>query len=149
VLPVRLRISGPAPNDLAARVRALGFTPVGLEDHGDYVVVEGDIRLDRAALFGNESDETAPSKVPYSLTYRYYTNQIVSRFYVKQVVVNLSGLAGLSDGATAARNAIADYNAPGSLVHMSESSPGDISFSTLYQFSPVNDTTVGQVTWPL
>ena len=140
------RVSGPAPDDLAARIRALGFNPAGFEDHGDYVVVEGDIVLKKEALFGSEPDAAAPNKIPNRPTYQYYTNQIVSRSYVKQIVVNLSGLSGISDWATAARNAIADYNAAGSLIHMSEGSPGDISFSTVYQFTDPNQ--VGQATWP-
>ena len=94
-----------------------------MEDHGDYVVVEGDIRLEKAALVSSTPSSPAYGKgVPNHPTYQYYTNTIVSANYVTNIVVNLNNIAGVSDWANAARNAMADYITSGSTVHMSEGS---------------------------
>lgn len=123
--------TGPATNDLASRVIALGFSSKGMQDHGDYVVVEGDIRLDKAPLLNSApSNPTYGKGVPNRPTYQYNTNAIVSRSYVTHIVVDLTNIASVSDWANAARNAMADYNSSGSAIHMSEGSPGDITFSS-------------------
>ena len=141
------RATGPETDDLARRVAELGFSTKGMEDNGDYVVVEGDIRLNKAALL-NAPRSTPPSakRVPGPPAFQYYTNALVSQTYVTQIVVDLTNIQGVSDWADAARSAIADYNAAGSAVHMSEGSPGDITFSSVTSFP--NPYGIAQASFP-
>jgi hypothetical protein len=144
------RATAPSTDDLANRVTALGFSSKGMEDHGDYVVVEGDIMLEKSSLFSAAPiNPTDGKSAPNRPTYQYYTNALVSDNYVRNIVVDLTGIAGASNWADAARNAIADYNASGSAIHMSEGSPGDITFSSVYQFSPGDDSTIARASWPV
>ena len=126
----------PTARDLATRVRALGFDSEGMEEQGDYVVVEGDIRLSKASLLRQRNGKMeSPGRFPQSPKYQYYANQGVSATNVRQIVVDLSNIATLSSWADAVRAAMADYNSSGSAVHMSEGSPGDITFSYVSSFS--------------
>ena len=116
-----------ATSSLDQRVRSLGFDPNGMEDHGAYVVVEGDIRLDKESLLlAPALEENARLTAPSQPSFQYNTTHIVSGTNVGQITVDLSAIEGVSDWAQAARNAIADYNATGTRIQMMEASPGDI-----------------------
>lgn len=139
------RITGPPDDDLTSRVKALGFSVIGMEDHGSYVVVEGDIRLEKAILLqGLGSTDPSPGKqAPKGAAYQYRTNQTVSQAYVQQITVDLTNINAVSDWATAARTVISGYNASGSRIQMSEASPGDITFHTVSSAS-----WIGLASWP-
>lgn len=130
------RSTGPADH-LAARVIALGFSTEGMQDRGTYVVVEGDIRLDKASLFPTPVIPSSGTRSPRSPVFQYHTTTLVSDIYVRQITVDLTNINAISNWAAAARTAIAAYNASGSAVHMSEASPGDITFSSV-QTLPFN-----------
>jgi len=139
------RIGVPARDELMQRVSALGFSTQGVRDYGDYVVVEGDIRLEKADLLTLASNAAQGKRAPDQPNYQYNTNQVVSQTYVKQIKVNLSSVSGVSDWATAARNAMADYNASGSAVHMTEGTPADITFSSV---SSLGGGVIAQASFP-
>lgn len=133
---------------LAEQVRALGFDPSGMRDGGAYVVVEGDIQLDKADLATalGQGASVAPrgSKKP---TTQYATNGLVSKVYVNQITVDLSNIGSASNWADAVRSAMSDYNGSGSTIHMSEATPGDITFSSVSVID--SDTnTIAKATWP-
>jgi hypothetical protein len=133
-----------ASNDLVRRVQALGFSAEGMREYPDYVVVEGDVRFEKADLLSAPADGSGKN-APARPSYQYNTNQIVSGTYVRQIKVNLSNISGVSDWATAARNAMADYNASGSAVYMSEGSPADITFSSV---ASLGGGTIAQASFP-
>lgn len=137
-------------DDLRARVAALGFGTAGMQDHGDYVVVEGDIVLNKAALLGGAgkakpTTTSIGSLVPGAPRQQWGTTQLVSNTYVRQITVDLSQLSGEPNWTQAARNAMADYNALNTAVHISEASSADI---TMYMISSFDDGTVAQASWP-
>lgn len=144
--------SAVAPKDedaLAARVAALGFHVAGMQDHGDYVVVEGDIRLNKAALLGRELPDHPLSTwegplTPGALRLQWGTTQLVGGNYVRQITVDLSQLTE-SGWAQAARNAIADYNTLNTAVHLSESTGADIVVSMVPSLDP---GTIAQASFP-
>jgi Dual-action HEIGH metallo-peptidase len=141
------RGTGPATNNLASRVIALGFSSKGMEDHGGYVVVEGDIRLDKGALLNSSSSKQPNGKEPpRTPNYQYSTDVTVSQTYVEHITVDLSNIASVSDWANAARNAMTDYSSSsGSAVRMIEQSPGDITFSSV---GTLGDGVVSQASFP-
>src|ERR1700741_1378442 len=142
------RTTEPLTNDLKKEVIALGFRTAGMEDHGDYLVVEGDIRLDKAALSRRAQPQPSASggRYPSRPAFQYSTTALVSDANVAQIKLDLSGISGVSDWAQAVRNAIADYNAAGSEVHMSEGTPADITYSSIAQFG--DPDVIAQASWP-
>jgi hypothetical protein len=118
-----------------------------MEEQGDYVVVEGDIRLSKASLFRQRNNKAElPSLLRGVPKYQYYTDQVVSDTNVRQIVIDLSNIASVSDWADAVRSAMAEYNSSGSAVHMSEGSPGDITFSSISSFP--NTNTIARADFP-
>ena len=112
---------------LARQVAALGFRADMIEDHGDFVLVEGDIYLSKAQLRGvplvNADDPLRPS-------FQYRTTNLVTSANVRDIVVDVSGLASQPGWQTAARAALGHWSGTGSNVQMVEGSPADISVAT-------------------
>jgi hypothetical protein len=114
--------------DLAAAVEALGFRGDMIEDHGSYLLVEGDIYLPKAQLRAARPPRSAD---PLQPRFQYTTNNLVSSPKVQQIVVDVSGLSSQTAWQSAARDAIAYWSGiSGSYVKMVEGSPADITFST-------------------
>jgi len=121
------------PEDVRAMVEAMGFRGDMVQDFGDYVVVEGDIRIGKAELRANlrPGGKAGPR-------YQYRTTNLVSSPKVHQIVVDVSGLSSVSAWQTAARDAMAQWNAiSGSYVKMVEGSSADITMGTTCTSSSV------------
>jgi len=109
---------------LVEAVRAMGLRTDMIEDHGDFLLVEGDIYLPKAELRRRSSD-------PLNPRFQYTTNNIVSNAKIYQIVVDLSGLSSQTAWQTAARDAISHWSGISNThVKMVEGSPGDITVST-------------------
>src|SRR4051812_34662214 len=93
------RITSPPVDEIAARVTALGFSAVGMLDYVTYVVVEGDIRLKKAALLG--TPDPTGKQPPRRPRLQYSTDQTVSQVYVEQITVNLTNINAVSNWASA------------------------------------------------
>jgi hypothetical protein len=121
--------TGAAPaseHPLARQVAALGFRADMIEDHDDYVLVEGDIYLLKAQL-----RMAGPSSDPLQPRFQYVTNNIVSDAKIYQIRVDLSGLSSQPGWQSAARDAIAHWSGIASThVKMVEGSPADITVGT-------------------
>jgi hypothetical protein len=92
-----------------------------VQDFGDYVVVEGDIRLTKAQL-------PTVLRSP-DVRVQFSTNALIGSPKVHQITVDLSGLAAESDWQDAARTALGIWNqVPNSYVRIVEGTPADISF---------------------
>jgi hypothetical protein len=124
--------TGAAPESelalLQRQVAALGFRSDMIEDHGSFVLVEGDIYLSKAQLRTvtptNGADPLAPS-------FQYRTTNLVTSANVRDIVVDVSGLSSQSAWQTAARDAMTHWNGTGSNVQMTEGSSGvDITVAT-------------------
>jgi hypothetical protein len=116
-----------AESTLARQVAALGFRPDMIEDHGDFVLVEGDVYLSKAQL------RTVPlvdGDDPLRPGFQYRTTNLVTAANVHDIVVDVSGLASQPDWQTAAREALTHWNGTGSNVLMTEGSPADITVGT-------------------
>ena len=113
--------TGPT-NPYAAKIAALGFRTDMIEDMGDYLLVEGDIRIDKSLL--QRPDALHPS-------FQWTTDTLVGSSQVQNIVVDLSGLSSQPDWQAAARSAITEWNKVNcSSVQLMEGSPADITFST-------------------
>jgi len=131
------------PEDLAAMVEALGFRGDMVQDFGDYVVVEGDIRIPKAQLLAAQPRPAGDAMGP---RFHYRTFNLVGSPKVHQVRVDLSGLNGNPDWQNAAREAIAHWNAlPHSYVHMEEGASPDI---VVVANCGLGSGTAGRATWP-
>lgn len=140
--------TSPPVDDLTSRVKALGFSVSGMQDYGTYILVEGDIRLEKEILLQglDVPAERAPSprmRAPQTGVRQYSTTTTVSQTYVKQITIDLTNVNAISNWASAVRTAIAAYNASGSVVYMSEASPGDITFYTVSSAGYI-----AQASWP-
>ncbi|HEX2077844.1 MAG TPA: M57 family metalloprotease [Longimicrobium sp.] len=117
-----------ADDTLARQVAALGFRADMVEDHGDFVLVEGDIYLSKAQL---RSVPLVNSDDPLRPSFQYTTNNLVSNSKIYQIVVDLSGLNSQPGWQNAARDAIAHWSGiTSSHVEMVEGSPADITVGT-------------------
>ncbi|HKP77434.1 MAG TPA: M57 family metalloprotease [Longimicrobiaceae bacterium] len=125
--PTATRTAPNQPEDVRAMVEAMGFRGDMVQDFGDYVLVEGDIRLSKAELRANQlpgGGKTGPR-------YQYRTTNLVSSPKVHQIVVDVSGLSSVPGWQTAARDALTQWSGiSGSYVKMVEGSPADITVST-------------------
>jgi hypothetical protein len=124
--------TGAAPESenaaLARQVAALGFRADMIEDHGDYVLVEGDIYLSKTQL---RAVPLLPGGDPMAPKLQYRTTNLVTSANVRDVVVNVSGLASQPAWQTAARDAMTHWNGTGSNVQMTEgTSAVDITVAT-------------------
>ena len=114
--------------DLAAAVEALGFRGDMIEDHGSFLLVEGDIYLPKSQL---RAARPSSSGDPLQPRFQYTTNNLVGSPKVQQIVVDVSGLSSQTGWQSAARDAIAYWSGiSGSYVKMVEGSPADITVST-------------------
>lgn len=123
--------TGAAPKSeptLPEQVAALGFRADMIEDHGDFVLVEGDIYLSKAQL----RDARPPqASGPLQPQFQYTTNNLVSNSKIYQIKVDLSGLNSQSGWQSAARDAIAHWSGiASSHVEMVEGTPADITVGT-------------------
>lgn len=114
--------AAPDPGDeLAAAVRALGFESDEMKVWGEYVVVEGDILLDRAML---ASAARRPSG-PLAPRFQYHTAELVSLPRIYDVTVDVSEMHAHPAWQEAVRAAMAEWSAvPGSYIRMREGAPG-------------------------
>ena len=111
---------------LARQVAALGFRADMIEDHGDFVLVEGDIYLSKAHL----RSVPVGSDDPMGPRFQYRTTNVVTSANVRDIVVDVSGLASQPGWQTAAREALTHWSGTGSNVQMVEGSPADITVAT-------------------
>jgi hypothetical protein len=112
---------------LADQVAALGFRADMIEDHGDFVLVEGDIYLSKAQL----RSVPVGSGDPMAPKFQYRTTNLVTAANVRDIVVDVSGLASQPGWQTAAREALAHWSGiTNSNVQMVEGSPADIIVAT-------------------
>ena len=113
---------------LAEQVAALGFRADMIEDHGDFVLVEGDIQLTRAQL---RAGVPLGSGDPMSPRFQYRTTNLVTSANVGDIVVDLSGLNSQTAWKSAAQTALAHWSGiTDSNVKMVEGSPADITVAT-------------------
>ncbi|HEU4562663.1 MAG TPA: M57 family metalloprotease [Longimicrobium sp.] len=99
-----------------------------IEDHGSFLLVEGDIYLPKEQL---RAAPKARSGGPRGPRYQYATTNRVSNSKVYQIVVDLSGLNSQTAWQSAARDAISHWSGiTDTHVEMSEGSPADITVST-------------------
>jgi len=117
----------PQPEDLAAMVEALGFRGDMVQDFGDYVLVEGDIHITKAALRAG----VPRSADPLGPRFQYRTSNLVSAANVNDIIVDVSGLSSEPGWQTAAREALTHWSGvPDSNVRMVEGTPADITVAT-------------------
>lgn len=113
---------------LARQVAALGFRADMIEDHGEFVLVEGDIYLSKAQL---RSVPLVDADDPLRPGFQYRTTSWVSLANVNDVVVDVSGLASQPGWQTAAREALTHWSGiTDSYVRMVEGAPADITVAT-------------------
>jgi hypothetical protein len=123
--------TGTAPDAeslLAQQVAALGFRADMIEDHGDFVLVEGDIYLSKAQLRTVPVVDGADRMSP---KFQYRTTNLVTSANVHDIVVDVSGLASQPGWQTAAREALTHWSGiTSSNVQMVEGAPADITVAT-------------------
>jgi len=116
-----------ADQQLRKQVEALGFRGDMVEDFGDYVVVEGDIRLSKAQLL---TARQAPAGGAMGPRFQFSTTALVGSPKVHQIRVDVTGLAAEPDWQNAARTAIGLWSqVPNSYIQIVEGSPADITFA--------------------
>ena len=114
----------PADAVLARQVAALGFRADMIQDHGDFVLVEGDILISKAQL---RSVPLVDGDDPLRPSFQYRTTNLVTAANVNDIVVDVSGLASEPGWQTAAREALTHWTGTGSNVRIVEGSPADIT----------------------
>jgi hypothetical protein len=113
---------------LVEAVRAMGLRTDMIEDHGSFLLVEGDIYLPKGQL---RSFHPQRSGDPLRPRFQYVTTNRVSRPKINQIQVDLSGLNSQTAWQSAARDAIAYWSGiANSYVKIVEGSPADITVST-------------------
>ena len=113
---------------LVEAVRGMGLRTDMIEDHGSFLLVEGDIYLPKEQL---RAAPRVRSGDPRGPRFQYTTTNLVSRYKVNQIVVDLSGLNSQTAWQSAARDAISHWSGvTNAHVKMSEGSPADITVST-------------------
>jgi len=111
---------------LVEAVRAMGLRTDMIEDHGSFLLVEGDIYFSKEQL---RAAPKAHSGGPLGPRFQYMTNTLVAN--VNQIVVDLSGLDLQAEWQSAARDAISHWSGiTNTHVQMSEGSPANITVST-------------------
>lgn len=107
---------------LAAEVEALGFRSDMIRDMGDYLLIEGDIRIPK--WYVQRADTFRPQL-------QWTTDSLVGSSQIQDITVDLSGLASQPAWQTAARQALTAWNKVNcTALRLRESSPGDITINT-------------------
>jgi hypothetical protein len=121
--------AAPVEDPLLARIAELGFRTDMVEDRGDWFLIEGDIRLEKADL-RRPGPVADPSGIPGPL-FQYRTTALVGSPRVHQIRVDLSGLNAQPAWQAAAREALTHWSGiPNSYVRMVEGTPAEISVGT-------------------
>ncbi|MBV9772403.1 MAG: hypothetical protein JO040_00540 [Gemmatimonadetes bacterium] len=94
-----------ARGEVARQVEALGFRGDMVQDFGDYVVVEGDIRLEKSQLLAG-ARAPLPAQGPLGPRLQYRTTNLVGSPRVYNLTINLAGLNAQPAWQAAAREAI-------------------------------------------
>ena len=116
------------PDEMVEAVRALGFRTDMIEDHGSFLLVEGDIYLSKAQI---RASQPGRSPAPGEPRYQYTTTNMVSQNEINQITVDLSGLNSQPGWQSAARDAMSYWSGiTDANVTMTEGSPADITVST-------------------
>ncbi len=116
------------PDALVEAVRALGLRTDMIEDHGSFLLVEGDIYLPKAKLRASAGGRPAAPGQP---RYQYTTTSMVSSGVISQIKVDLSGLSSQPGWQSAARDAIAYWSAiTDANVTLVEGTPAQITVAT-------------------
>lgn len=122
----------------AAQIAALGFRSDMIQDRGDYLLVEGDIRIEKSSL--------APADALHP-QFQWVTDSLVGSSQVQNIFVDLGGLATQPTWQTAARSALTEWNKLNcSSVHLVEGTPADITFGTVADPDP---TLAARASFPL
>lgn len=82
----------PLDADVKSQIAALGFDTTDIQDYGSYVVVEGDIRLEKSNL-----SRRSPGIDPLKPLRQYSTTALVSPGGVTRISVDLSGIDNTSE----------------------------------------------------
>ncbi|HEX2201653.1 MAG TPA: M57 family metalloprotease [Longimicrobium sp.] len=112
------RIAGSGGDPLAARVAEMGFDASTIRDAGDYLLVEGDVLLSKAALRAGPP-AGGRLRAPDGPRLQYATDYLVADAYT--IGVNFSQVSGESSAwATAVNQALSQWtnNAPGARIQM-------------------------------
>jgi hypothetical protein len=113
---------------LAQQVAVLGFRSDMIEDHGEFVLVEGDIYLSKAQL---RTVRVADGNDPMSPRFQYRTTNLVGSPKVHTINVDLSGLNSQAAWKAAAQTALTHWSGiSNSYVKLVEGTPADITVST-------------------
>ncbi|HLM68193.1 MAG TPA: M57 family metalloprotease [Longimicrobium sp.] len=127
---------------LAQQVAALGFRADMIEDHGDYVLVEGDIHLTKAYL---RTVPVVDANDPLKPRFQYRTNNLVSSPKVQDIRVDVSALASEPGWQQAARDAMVHWSGiSNSYVRLVEAGPADITVAATCTSSNV----AAYASWP-
>src|ERR1700752_338204 len=127
-----------APKDqYAAQIAALGFRSDMIEDRGTYLLVEGDIKIEKSSL--------APADALHP-QFQWVTDLLVGSSQVQNIYVDLSGLASQPTWQSAAQSALTEWNKVNcSSVRLVEGTPADITFSTVADPDP---NLAARASWP-
>lgn len=115
---------------IARAVAALGFSSSTIQDRGDYVRVEGDIRLSKARLASGEVSKpgsAAPRSTlgPTAPRFQFHHPNLVDQPLIHHIGVNLNGWPEHTQEA--ARAAMVEWNkVQGSYIRMFEAWPGNL-----------------------
>ena len=139
-------VAGPAAPEnqdrLLRQIAALGFRTDMVQDHGDYVLVEGDIYLPKSWLQGPALPATTDPMQP---RFQYRTTNLVGSPKVQQIKVDLSGLTSQTAWKTAAQAALTHWSGiANSYVRLVEGTPADITVTTNCTSSNV----AASASWP-
>jgi hypothetical protein len=127
---------------LARQVAALGFRTDMIEDHGDYVLVEGDIYLSKQQL---RTVALVDGDDPLRPGFQYRTTSLVGSPKVHTITVDLSGLNSQTAWKSAAQTALTHWSGiSNSYVKLVEGTPADITVSTACVASNV----AAYASWP-
>lgn len=123
--------NGVAPSSSEAdpavqKLIAMGYRADMIEAHGDYLIVEGDIRFSRAQVLRTVPE---PASRPGGPRFQYTTNALVTGSNIQTIKVDLSGISTDPGYVQAVRDAISYWSSiSSSYIRMVEGSPANIRF---------------------
>jgi dual-action HEIGH metallo-peptidase len=125
--------AGPTDDPLVSQLVDLGFRRDMIVDRGSYFLVEGDIEIPKASVA-----DLAHSQKGIKPDFQWRTPTIVAPDKIRNITINLAGLASQPAWQTAARQAIVEWNKVNCAdVRLTEASPGQITVSTYTDASNV------------